>query len=106
MQHVVVELIGALTHAAIIISRDKELTERNQVEKALREGEIELKKLLRLRDEFIANTSHELHTPLTSIMLYSEMLEYHFKEIASSRHIKMMHKLRFQVNRLHTLVIC
>ena len=99
------ELAGILAHAAaIIISRDRELMERTQAEEALRESEKKLKTLVRLRDEFIGNASHELQTPLTSIMVYAEKLEQHFNEVASPQQAEMMRKLRLQVDRLHILI--
>lgn len=99
------ELAGILTHAAaIIISRDRELTERTQAEEALRESEKKLKTLVRLRDEFIGNASHELQTPLTSIMVYAEKLEQNLREVSSSHQTEMMRKLRLQVDRLHILI--
>lgn len=99
------ELAGILTHAAaIIISREQELVERTQVEEALRESEKKLKMLLRLRDEFIGNASHELNTPLTSMMIYAQILEQQFEGAANSRHTEMVIKLREQVERLHVLI--
>ncbi|MFJ1267071.1 ATP-binding protein [Legionella lytica] len=99
------ELAGILTHAAaIIISREQELVERTQVEEALRESEKTLKMLLRLRDEFIGNASHELNTPLTSMMIYAQILEQQFEGAVNSRHTEMVIKLREQVDRLHVLI--
>ncbi|CAM4503220.1 MAG: Adaptive-response sensory-kinase SasA [Legionella sp.] len=99
------ELAGILTHAAaIIISREQELVERTQVEEALRESEKKLKMLLRLRDDFIGNASHELNTPLTSMMIYAQILEQQFEGSANSRHTEMVIKLRQQVDRLHVLI--
>ncbi|WP_058534632.1 GAF domain-containing sensor histidine kinase [Legionella saoudiensis] len=99
------ELAGVLTHAAaIIISREQELVERTQVEEALRESEKKLKMSLRLRDEFIGNASHELNTPLTSMMIYAQILEQQFEGAANPRHTEMVIKLREQVDRLHVLI--
>src|SRR5581483_922734 len=47
---------------------------------ALRESEQQLKRLLKLRDEFIGIASHELKTPVTSIKAYAQMLQITFKE--------------------------
>jgi len=99
------ELAGILAHAAaIIISRDQELMERTQAEEALRENEKKLKMLVHLRDEFIGNASHELNTPLTSMMIYTQILEQHFQKIENTAHGKMIQKLRQQVERLHLLI--
>lgn len=56
--------------------RDSELSRRVAEEQKLlaEERKAEIEKLNRMKDEFLANLSHELKTPLTYIYMYSEML--------------------------------
>jgi two-component system phosphate regulon sensor histidine kinase PhoR len=64
----------------------------------------ELKKLLRMRSEFVANVSHELKTPLTSIKGYVETLteEGGLKDVAMThKFLNIIHK---QTMRLESLV--
>ena len=62
----------------------------------------ELKKLLRLRSEFVANVSHELKTPLTSIKGYAETLAEAGEIPPNARHfLDIIHK---QASRLELLV--
>jgi len=99
------ELAALLTHAAsIIISRNLEHHERAQAEKALRKREKELKMLIRLREEFIGNASHELNTPLTNMMIYTEMLEHYCKKNIPDEYSDMIKKLSLQAHRLDLLI--
>ncbi|MBU1739480.1 MAG: hypothetical protein KKG35_15230, partial [Proteobacteria bacterium] len=41
----------------------------------LREANLRLRELDRLKDEFVSTVSHELRTPLTSIRSFSEILQ-------------------------------
>lgn len=47
----------------------------NTLSKKLKENEIERKKIENMRNEWIANISHDIKTPLTSIKGYAEVLE-------------------------------
>lgn len=52
---------------------------------------------------FIANASHELKTPLTSIASYGQLLQKQFEEVQDER-ASLMQKLNTQVCRLHKLI--
>ncbi len=62
------ELIGVM-----VISRD--VTERHHLEAKLREQYEKLKELDKLKGDFVNAVSHDLRTPLTSILGYAEFLE-------------------------------
>jgi two-component system, NarL family, sensor histidine kinase BarA len=59
------------THLASVNANFRELTEKTE---KLQETYDRLKELDRLKSNFLATVSHELKTPLTSILGYSEML--------------------------------
>lgn len=63
----------------------------------------QLKRLERIRQDFVANVSHELKTPLTAIRGYVETLLHSAKDDAANRE-RFLHKIDTQVGRLSTLV--
>ncbi len=63
----------------------------------------ELKRLEAIRRDFVANASHELKTPLTSIIGYVETLLHSAAEDPESR-IKFIRKIREQSQRLEFLI--
>ena len=63
----------------------------------------ELKRLEAIRRDFVANASHELKTPLTSIIGYTETLLHGAAEDPESR-IKFIRKIREQSQRLEFLI--
>lgn len=72
------EVMDILDETSQVIAYSHQLEEKSQaLEKAtaeLRAANEELKKLDRLKDEFISTVTHELRTPLTSIRAFSEIL--------------------------------
>ncbi|MDZ7264962.1 MAG: ATP-binding protein [candidate division KSB1 bacterium] len=62
-----------------------------------------IKKLEAIRKDFVANASHELKTPLTAIVGYTETLLEGAAEKASER-IKFLRRIREQAQRLEFLI--
>jgi two-component system phosphate regulon sensor histidine kinase PhoR len=64
----------------------------------------ELRRLERLRQEFVANVSHELKTPLSSIKAYAETLSAGAIEDPENR-LRFVREIEDQAERLHQLII-
>jgi len=63
-----------------------------------------LRRLEQVRQEFVANASHELKTPLASIKAYAETL----REGAlydASHNLEFVERIEFQAERLHRLIL-
>ena len=64
----------------------------------------ELRRLERLRQEFVANVSHELKTPLSSIKAYTETLLNGALQ-DSTHNVLFLKRIEEQSERLHTLIL-
>ena len=62
-----------------------------------------LKRLMRLRTDFVANVSHELKTPLTAILGYVETLLSGAIDDKKNR-VQFLEKISTQAERLHALI--
>jgi len=63
----------------------------------------DLRRLERMRQDFVANVSHELKTPLASIKAYTETLldwALHDEEV----NVRFLHRIEEQADRLHQLI--
>ena len=64
----------------------------------------ELRRLERMRQDFVANVSHELKTPLASIKAYTETLldwALHDEEV----NVRFLHRIEEQADRLNQLIL-
>ncbi|MFT5522355.1 MAG: two-component system phosphate regulon sensor histidine kinase PhoR [Pirellulaceae bacterium] len=64
----------------------------------------ELRRLEHIRQEFVANVSHELKTPLSSIKAYAETLSAGAIEDPQNR-LRFVHHIEEQAERLHQLIL-
>lgn len=68
----------------VVIPRD--ITQRHQVETALRHAKEEAEQATRLKDQFVSLVAHDLRGPFTSILGFLELLENDKKDPLSKRH--------------------
>ncbi|HLL60626.1 MAG TPA: PAS domain S-box protein [Candidatus Nitrosocosmicus sp.] len=62
------------------------------------------KKLEQRKDDFVALASHELKTPVTSLKMYSQILEQRFIEKGDEESTTMISKMDHQLTRLNNLI--
>ncbi len=65
----------------------------------------DVKMFQKQKDDFLAITSHELKTPLTSIKLYAQALERMMKKDGNDKAADFAKKMEEQVDRLNLLVV-
>lgn len=69
-----------------------------------KKAQLELLKLSKQKDEFIAIASHELKTPVTSLKAYTQVLENRFKKEGDKNAALLLHKMDSQLDKLTTLI--
>ncbi len=92
---------GNLTRAVHII---KDITERKQAEGKIKEQNIQLKKLDKIKSDFLNVTSHELRTPMSAIKGYLQMLLNQSLGEISEEQKKGLEVILRNANRLDNLV--
>lgn len=64
----------------------------------------EAQKAIRLRDEFIATASHELRTPITSLKMYTQVLQKRFARQGEENLNRSLMKMDAQIAKLTLLI--
>lgn len=78
----------------------RDITERNQVEEALRNALITEKELGELKTRFISMASHEFRTPLATILAFTESLSIFRHKLTDEQIDKKLTNIRGQVEHL------
>lgn len=86
------------------VERSWAAIERTKAEEALREREAQLEQSLKLRDDFISVASHELKTPVTSILAFAEVVEARLEKAGNKEDAGIIKQLNAQVDRLTSLI--
>lgn len=81
-----------------------DITSRRKSESDLRQSEARTREALILRDNFIALVSHELKTPLTSMMIYAELAKKGLEKAGDKANLHQLSRLYDQIKRLKQLV--
>ncbi len=106
----VIELLVFSGHRAVLAStmqvasareNYRELAEKNE---ALKESYEELKQVDKLKSTFLATVSHELRSPLTSIIGYTEMLQSGAAGALGEGQTQILHTIHAKANELLGLI--
>lgn len=87
-----------------LVGTSQDITERALLEERLRAQNEELQQVSRLKSEFVDAVTHELRTPLASIMGYAELLEDGVGGQLTSKQARYVGQLQRSAARLHRLV--
>lgn len=65
---------------------------------------LESQNAIGIRDDFISVASHELKTPVTSVKIFTQVLQKHFEQLGDHTASTYLNKMDKQINRLTELI--
>ncbi len=87
-------------HVGAVIHRARALGDLDRRVKALEETNEKLTELNKIKDAFLSTASHELKTPLTSMIGYSELLCSHDDQLSDEQRKEFLTRLRTEARGL------
>jgi signal transduction histidine kinase len=91
-------------HIAAVIDRAEVLERMGRRTRELEADNEKLSDLNRLKDVFLGTASHELKTPLTSVIAYAELLDDHEGRLSREQGREFVGRLRAEAQRLLSLI--
>jgi len=91
-------------HVGAVIDRAEALERLNARSRQLEEANLRLSELNQLKDVFLSTASHELKTPLSSVIAYAELLEDNADKLAGEQRAEFLRRLRSEAMRLMGLI--
>jgi signal transduction histidine kinase len=91
-------------HAGAVIERAGVLDRLGSRTRELEAMNFHLNELNRLKDVFLSTASHELKTPLTSVIGYAELLDDNDERMTHGQRGEFLRRLRGEANRLLSLI--
>jgi signal transduction histidine kinase/uncharacterized membrane protein YuzA (DUF378 family) len=92
------EHVGAVIDRAETVDR---LTSRTRV---LEAANLKLSEMNQMKDVFLSTASHELKTPLSSVIAYAELLEENSEKLPADQRAEFLKRLRSEAGRLLGLI--
>jgi signal transduction histidine kinase len=92
------EHVGAVIDRAETVDR---LTSRTRV---LEAANLKLSEMNQMKDVFLSTASHELKTPLSSVIAYAELLEENADKLQADQRSEFLRRLRSEAGRLLGLI--
>ncbi|GAB4233365.1 MAG: hypothetical protein Kow0049_16750 [Stanieria sp.] len=100
--HYEVRIVATVGDEVMAIVRD--ITERKQMEEDIRNALEKEKHLNELKSRFVAMTSHEFRTPLTTILSSAELLEYHGHKWSEEKKLSHFQRIQGAVKHMNSLL--
>jgi signal transduction histidine kinase len=91
-------------HIAATIDRAEIMERMGRRTRELEADNEKLTDLNRMKDVFLGTASHELKTPLTSVIAYAELLDDHDGRLSKDQAREFVGRLRVEAQRLLTLI--
>jgi signal transduction histidine kinase len=91
-------------HSGAVIERAETLDRLNKRARELEEANLRLSELNQMKDVFLSTASHELKTPLSSVIAYAELLEENDDTLDRNQRGEFLHRLRGEAGRLLQLI--
>ena len=91
-------------HVAAVIERAEVLDRLGSRSRELEEANVRLTELNAMKDVFLSTASHELKTPLTSVIAYAELLDDQGERLDGNQRSDFLHRLRTEAGRLMGLI--
>lgn len=91
-------------HVAVVIDRAEMLERMGDRTRELEADNEKLADLNRIKDVFLSTASHELKTPLTSVIAYAEILDDHDGRLSRDQARDFVGRLRTEAYRLMSLI--
>ena len=91
-------------HVASVIERAGMVERLGAEAKALEADNRRLVELHRMKDVFLGTATHELKTPLTSVIAYAELLDENDETLSREQRCEFLRRLRTEAGRLLALI--
>ena len=91
-------------HIAAVIDRAEVMERMGRRARELEADNEKLAELNRMKDVFLGTASHELKTPLTSVIAYAELLDDHEGKLSREQSREFVGRLRAEAQRLLSLI--
>lgn len=91
-------------HVGAVIDRAEALERLNARTRQLEEANVRLSEMNQLKDVFLSTASHELKTPLSSVIAYAELLEDNVDRLEPGQRDEFLKRLRSEALRLMALI--
>jgi signal transduction histidine kinase len=91
-------------HVAAVIERAEVLDRLGSRSRELEEANQRLTQLNQMKDTFLSTASHELKTPLTTVIAYAELLGEDETRVSAAQRAEFLRRLRAEAYRLMSLI--
>jgi signal transduction histidine kinase len=91
-------------HVGAVIDRAEVMERLSAHAQALESSNLQLAEMNRMKDVFLSTASHELKTPLSSVIAYAELLEENAERLQAEQRAEFLRRLRSEAGRLLGLI--